>query len=632
MIEYKGKRVFVSGAAGVIGREMIPILVESGAIVMAADLDPIPENFPKNIIFNRIDLNYLTQEEIDKFNPEIFIHLAASFERSVESYDHWNSNFWNNIRLSNHLMSLMRNVKDLKKVVFPSSYLIFDKQRYNFKNFQDSPINLKESDPISPRNLTGMAKLAHEIELDFLKNFKGNQFTSVCARIYRGYGKNSRDVISRWVRDLLSGKKISVYNPEGIFDFIYAEDTAKGLLKLGISDYEGVINLGTGRSRKISDIIRVLSNHFPNIEIENNKTEIPYEASQADVSKLHKVLGWLPERDFENSIPDIIEFEKNRNSSKDLILNLNILITSISKKVPMINAVKNAVQKISKEAKVFGADLDDSCIGKYFVDNFWKIPAINELSINDLINYCNSNNIIAIIPTRDGELEYFSKHRSELCKSGITVMVSDYPTVEICLDKFKFSNYKDKEYFIPSFLNIEELNSNKFVVKERYGSGSLSIGVNLDAKEAKLHARSLKNPIFQPFINGYEITVDAYVSRKKQVKGLVMRKRIKVVNGESQVTETFENTIFRNMFMDLINKFDFYGHITFQAIIDNSEKVHLIECNPRIGGASNLSIYFGLDTFFWFYLEALGKDISAYPFLTPTRSITQIRHLSDTYF
>jgi len=43
------------------------------------------------------------------------------------------------------------------------------------------------------------------------------------------YGCNSRDVISRWVRALLAGEPISVFRPEGIFDYIYAADSAKAL-------------------------------------------------------------------------------------------------------------------------------------------------------------------------------------------------------------------------------------------------------------------------------------------------------------------------------------------------------------------------------------------------------------------
>ena len=148
---------------------------------------------------------------------------------------------------------------------------------------------------------------------------------------------------------------------------------------------------------------------------------------------------------------------------------------------------------------------------------------------------------------------------------------------------------------------------------------------------AQLHAASLIDPIYQPFQNGFEITVDAYVTKFREVKGLIMRKRIKVVDGESKVSTSFENVLLREKFFVFLNKLNFYGHITLQAIIDDSDNIHLIECNPRIGGASMLSIHAGLDSFYWFYSEALGEDLSTYPFLPAGKTITLVRYPDDIY-
>jgi len=630
-VNYNGKRVFVSGASGVIGREMIPILVQNGAIVMACDLQPMPKEYPAEVCFRRGDLNFISQQELDSFNPEIFIHLAATFERSQETYEHWEENFLHNIRLSNHLMTLMRNVKGLKRVVFPSSYLIYEKSLYSFDSEPLKQVNLKETDPISPRNLTGMAKLAHEVELDFLRHFKNDNFTSVSVRIFRGYGKNSRDVISRWVRDLMHGKKIFVYRPEGVFDYIYARDSAKGLLKLGLSGYEGVINLGTGRSRRVAELVEILRKHFPNMISEEVASDIPFEASQADLTELRKAINWVPEEDLETTIPDIIAFEKSREKGQSFIPP-NVLITSISKKVPLIKAVSSGVQKVSGSSKIFGADVDDTCIGRYFVDVFWHMPKLNALRIEDLIDYCKSNNIGAIIPTRDGELEFFARYKATLAEHGIAVMVSDYSIVNACLDKLAFSKLESiRDVVIPASTDIDRLKSEKFVVKERYGAGSISIGLDLDSAAAQLHAETLENPIYQPFQAGYEISVDAYVTKSRQVKGLVMRKRVKVVDGESQVTTSFEDASLQKKFFDFLDQSDFYGHITLQAIIDDYDKVHVIECNPRVGGASMLSIHAGLESFFWFFAEVLGEDLTAYPFIPASKPVTLVRYPNDVY-
>ena len=51
-------------------------------------------------------------------------------------------------------------------------------------------------------------------------------------------------------------------------------------------------------------------------------------------------------------------------------------------------------------------------------------------------------------------------------------------------------------------------------------------------------------------------------------------------------------------------KFKFFGHINIQAFIIKN-KVVFIEINPRFGGASSLSIEYGLDSFYWLLIEIL---------------------------
>jgi carbamoyl-phosphate synthase large subunit len=627
-MNFKNKRIFISGGAGVIGREMVKILSQQNAIVMVGDMVEIPDDFPPNISYRLGDLNYITQQEIDCFAPEIFIHLAATFERSVETYEHWEENFAHNIRLSNYLMTLMRNTPSLKRVVYASSYLIYDKALYNFDLAKSTPIKLKESDPISPRNLTGLAKLAHEIELEFLAQFKSKQFTSICARIYRGYGKNSRDVISRWIRDLIDNKPITVYNPEGWFDYMFARDTAEGLLRLAEINGSGFVNLGTGKSRQVAEIVKILNDHFPNMKSIYKKSDIQYEASEADTTKLNELLSWVPHAKLESTIPEIIAYEKARVIKNNNLK--NILVTSISAKVPLLNAVKQSIKKINADILLFGADINNACIGKYFVDHFWQMPKINELNINDFIQYCTQNNISLLIPTRDGELPYFSANKEILKKHKIHVLLADKPAIESCYDKLKFGQLKNINA-IKTVENIHELGHTQFVVKERFGAGSLSIGINLSKEEALHHAKTLEKPIFQPFVKGKEISVDAYITRDGTIKGIIMRERSLVVNGESQITKTFENKTLSRDFERIIKTLNLYGHIVLQAIIDANNLIHVIECNPRFGGASTVALQAGLDSFYWAYLEAENIDLENYPFLRTKNEITQIRHAKDFY-
>jgi carbamoyl-phosphate synthase large subunit len=256
---FSGKRIFVSGGAGVIGSELIPMLHATGADVMVGDLKPRPASWPGSVRYRQGDLNEMKVQELHAFSPEVFIHLAATFERSTETHGFWEENFRHNVRLSHHLMTIHKDLESLRRVLFASSYLIYDPKLYCFSEPQSHARRLREDDPILPRNLTGMAKLAHEIELRFLEGFRKESFSTVIARIFRGYGRVSHCVISRWIRALLRGERIQVYRPEGFFDYIYAAETARGLIKLvQHSDLTGIINLGTDRARRVSQVVDVL--------------------------------------------------------------------------------------------------------------------------------------------------------------------------------------------------------------------------------------------------------------------------------------------------------------------------------------------------------------------------------------
>src|SRR5690606_13278269 len=106
---------------------------------------------------------------------------------------------------------------------------------------------------------------------------------------------------------------------------------------------------------------------------------------------------------------------------------------SISSKVPLLKAIKVAARTYSETIKVFGSDYNERCIGQYFVDYFWHCPMLKDLSIDVLIDYCLTQHITMIIPTRDGELVYFAQHKAVLMKKGIHVMVSHEDTVRLCL-------------------------------------------------------------------------------------------------------------------------------------------------------------------------------------------------------
>lgn len=307
-VRMKKYKVLVTGGAGVIGRPLVGKLLQQGAEIMVVDLKSRPDEWPKNVHYLRNDLNKIEKDKIVKFNPDLCFHLAASFERTEESPQFFQKNFYNNILLSHALLYALKECTQLKRVVFASSYLVYDSSTYLFKRAPKHKVSLSEKGPVKPRNLCGMAKLLHEQELEFVT--AGADFSSVSARIFRVYGKGSQDIISRWIRELVVGRKIKVFSKQGAFDYIYADDVAEGLVKLADSKVEGCVNLGTGESRKVEDILLILKKSYPEMEIEEVYHQGVVEASEADMEKFVKVTGWKPKQTLEKVIPKIISYEK----------------------------------------------------------------------------------------------------------------------------------------------------------------------------------------------------------------------------------------------------------------------------------------------------------------------------------
>jgi carbamoyl-phosphate synthase large subunit len=312
---------------------------------------------------------------------------------------------------------------------------------------------------------------------------------------------------------------------------------------------------------------------------------------------------------------------------------LKVLITSVSKKVPLVHAVRRACEKFGEDYSLYGGDLDPLCIGSYFVDEFWEMPPLDHLKVDELISYCQFHGITRVIPTRDGELIFFAEHRAELSQQGIEVMISSLDGVEIALDKLRFCEVLSGMGIstIETSLDLESLECDRYVVKERYGAGACRVGVNLTNAEAKKHAKKLHHPVFQPCINGQETSVDLYVDTKGLCLGVVLRNRNLVVNGESQITSTFRDEALEERCAMLAQELELTGHGMFQLIHDSENHCdYFLECNPRFGGASTLSLGVGLDSFFWFLCEGAHRKLP--PFVRSIEEKTMVRYAEDYIF
>ncbi|MDA8775790.1 ATP-grasp domain-containing protein [Opitutales bacterium] len=257
-----------------------------------------------------------------------------------------------------------------------------------------------------------------------------------------------------------------------------------------------------------------------------------------------------------------------------------------------------------------GADSDKSCIGSEKVQQFSTIPPIDELNRESLLHFCKKNNVQFVVPTRDGELPFWAEHQDFLLSNQIGVMISTQSAVQICEDKYLFAKHLEKAPVraIQTSLSSTTLPAeyDRFVAKERTGTASSSIGINLRQGELQKHSQKLKEPVFQPQINGREFSAETWIDKNNRCHGVILRWRTLVVNGESHKSITFKNSEWEEKLIATFNRIEgLRGHILAQVIVDQHDKLHLVEINPRLGGASPLALASGLHSVKWAILEFL---------------------------
>lgn len=311
----------------------------------------------------------------------------------------------------------------------------------------------------------------------------------------------------------------------------------------------------------------------------------------------------------------------------------NLLISSAAAKAPLVRAAMEAAAKLHPDIRVIAGDLNPDAISKHVAHEFWIMPATSDANLQSILDGCIQRGITIVLPTRDRELLFWAKHKNTFTKAGITVIVSPTVSIEPCLDKSLFSDVGQSKNLpvIPTSLSLEGFDAPYYVVKERFGAGSRAIGIRLDKQAAEAHAKTLDQPIFQPFIEGKEISIDAWADSKGVVKGVVLRRRDEVVNGESRVTTTFRDSQLEVQAKQWIEAYAISGPVVMQVLLDASGAPYIIELNARFGGASTASIQVGLDSLYWSLIEATGADVSDRPFVRTSNDIRQIRIANDIH-
>jgi carbamoyl-phosphate synthase large subunit len=301
--------------------------------------------------------------------------------------------------------TLARRCESVRRVVFASSYDVYDPALYCLQTPKQTAASLTEDDPVHPAGLSGMAKLAHEMELRALAQNAQRQFSILSVRMFPDYGPGGHDMISAWSRNLLSAKSITVTRADDRLDYIHAADSAEGLLRLAMCEHAtGVVNLGVGRARRVREVIGLLRQYFPAAANENAPAGAPIQAGQASTVRLEKLIGWKPTRTLETDIPAMIEFESQARATwrrgRDVGFTQD----------PLLRALRQAALRLDPHAQLVAGDLDPMAAARFEADDFWLMPRLSDDQLTHIFEGCRARSISGILPTEDDEFAFWAGH------------------------------------------------------------------------------------------------------------------------------------------------------------------------------------------------------------------------------
>lgn len=242
--------------------------------------------------------------------------------------------------------------------------------------------------------------------------------------------------------------------------------------------------------------------------------------------------------------------------------------------------------------------------------------------VDHLCAVIEAREIDLVIPFMDAATVALSACADRVRQAGAIPLVSSFDLCEAMEDKIQ-----SDEWFAARGVARPEGSTFPQIAKHRKGFGARDQSILRNQQERDLFFahHSPEDYIVQPFINGPEYTVDAYVDRSGVFRGALSRQRLQVVGGEVEVSRARYRPGILQETERVLSFPGWCGPITLQFIEPPDGNPVIIEINPRFGGGAPHSIHAGLPLPHWVLAETLGRPMIPCPELNYGSFMTRYR-------
>lgn len=274
--------IAVLGASGFIGSSLVEALISQKKEPLAIDIVK-----PKSK-YNWLIADIIEPAAIERiffeYSVETVIHLVGLPRIALCEKDP-NFSFLLNTQSVHNTLEAMRKA-DVQRIVFASSAAVY--------KLHDGAASEKEE--TAPTTIYGYHKCVSEELIKAYSNSYGIDFTIL--RLFNVYGRDpqlGKDVISIFLRSARNGEPLVVKGKNKYRDFVHVKDVTKAFVaSMSALANNRVINIGTGVKVTLEELVDMIGETFPKIEVKYQSATDDGKGIIADNRISRRILNLTP--------------------------------------------------------------------------------------------------------------------------------------------------------------------------------------------------------------------------------------------------------------------------------------------------------------------------------------------------
>lgn len=308
----ENKNILITGGLGFIGSHITEELLDNNKVIIVDNLstgkiENLKNPQHENLTLIKEDINNLNLDELLE-NIDYIFHLSAmaSVPLSIDNPLQCNEQ---NLTSTIKLLNSAKN-KNVKKIIFSSSSAVYG---------DNTNMPLKETEQPMPKSPYAASKASCELYMKAFYDSFGLNYASL--RYFNVFGpkqdENSQyaSVIPNFISCILKNEQPTIYGDgTQTRDFIYVEDVVKANIAACESDFNGILNIASGKKTSINQLYEIVKEALDS-DLEPKylpKRQGDIKHSLADVSNIDKINLKIDSENFKEQLEKTIKWFKER--------------------------------------------------------------------------------------------------------------------------------------------------------------------------------------------------------------------------------------------------------------------------------------------------------------------------------